>query len=232
MSKKIKHFGRLLRLPFNRYVALKKIKNLHREPYKLENIVKKAIDFKTTGFFKIKSVQKESEIQLLALAVSKLKPKNILEIGTCDAGTLFIWANMASQKVITCDIHGNNRRTKFYKSFSPENLDCTVKTMIGNSHEADFKERIKVELDGENVDFLFIDGDHTEKGVEQDFNDYKEFVRPGGIIAFHDILEKQPTPANQVYYLWKRLKNNHNVEEFVDDPEQCGYGIGIIHVPE
>ena len=232
MSKKIKHFGRLLRLPFNRYVALKKIKNLHRKPYKLESIVEQAIDFKTTGFFKIKSVQKTSEIQSLALAVSKLKPKNILEIGTCDAGTLFIWSNIASQKVITCDIHGDNRRTKFYESFPPENSDCSVKTMSGNSHDASFKESVKEELAGEKVEFLFIDGDHTEKGVEQDFNDYKDFVRPGGIIAFHDILEKQPTPANQVYYLWERLKNNHEVQEFVDDSEQCGYGIGIIHVPE
>jgi len=104
--------------------------------------------------------------------------------------------------------------------------------MIGDSHDLDFKVRIEEVLDGEKVDFLFIDGDHTEKGVEQDFNDYKDFVRPGGIIAFHDILEKQPTPANQVYYLWERLKIDNDVQEFVDDQNQCGYGIGIIHVPE
>lgn len=232
MSKKLKHLSRLIRLPFNRYAALKKIRKLHEEPYNLEDIVKSAINFATTGFYKIKSVQKTSEIQSLANEVSKLKPKNILEIGTCDAGTLFIWANIASQKVITCDIHGNNRRTKFYESFPPKDSGCNVKTMIGNSHEADFKEKIKRELAGEKVDFLFIDGDHTEKGVEQDFNDYKDFVRPGGIIAFHDILEKQPTPANQVYYLWERLKKDHDVQEFVDDQKQCGYGIGIIRVPE
>lgn len=232
MSKKLKHISRLLRQPFNRHTALKRIKNLHKKPYKLEDIVNQAINFKTTGFYKIKSVQKTSEIQALAKAVSKIKPEVILEIGTCDAGTLFIWANIASKKVITCDIHGSERRTKFYNSFPPDNSGCNVKTMIGNSHEAAFKEKVKKELAGEKVDFLFIDGDHTEKGVEQDFNDYQEFVRPGGIIAFHDILEKQPIPANQVYYFWERLKKNHNVHEFVDDPEQCGYGIGIIHVPE
>lgn len=232
MSKKLRHISRLIRSPFNRYVALNKIKNLHKQPYQLESIVEQALDFSTTGFYKIKSVQKKSEIQSLALAVSKLNPKNILEIGTCDAGTLFIWANIASNKVITCDIHGNKRRTKFYDAFPPENTDCRVKTMIGDSHNENFKTKVKNELGNEKVDFLFIDGDHTEKGVEQDFYDYKSFVRPGGIIAFHDILENQPTPNNQVYYLWERLKKDYDVMEFVDDPNQCGFGIGIIHIPK
>ena len=230
MSKKLKYISRLIMIPFNRYVALKKIKKLHEQPYKLENIVEQAIDFSTTGFYKIKSVQKLSEIQSLALAVSKLNPKIILEIGTCDAGTLFIWANIASQKVITCDIHGNKRRSEFYESFPPEKSCCSVRTMIGNSHDSNFKEKIKSELKGEKVDFLFIDGDHTEKGAEQDFNDYKSFVRPGGLIAFHDILEKQPTPNNQVYYLWERLKKEYDIKEFIDNPDQCGYGIGVITV--
>jgi len=58
MSKKLKHISRLIRLPYNRYVALNKIKKLHKQPFQLKNIVEQAINFKTTGFFKIKSVQK------------------------------------------------------------------------------------------------------------------------------------------------------------------------------
>ena len=81
------------------------------------------------------------------------------------------------------------------------------------------------------VDFLFIDGDHTESGVAQDYNDYKGFVRPGGIIAFHDIIENQPLPDNLVYHFWKKVKSGLVTEEFVDDPKQCGFGIGIIRVP-
>ena len=82
------------------------------------------------------------------------------------------------------------------------------------------------------MDFLFIDGDHTEQGVTADYHDYKEFVRPGGLIAFHDIVELQPLPTNQVYHLWKRLKQVAQVEEFVNDPNQRGFGIGVLHVPE
>ena len=56
-------------------------------------------------------------------------------------------------------------------------------------------------------------------------------MRPGGIIAFHDILENQPLPVNQVYHLWKVLRDELDTEEFVQDSEQCGYGIGIVRVP-
>lgn len=232
MSKIFKNISRLIRKPYNEYAALKKIKKMHAQPYDLEVIVDNAINFSTDGFYKVKSAQKRSEILSLASAVKDLNPKTILEIGTCDAGTLFIWANIAKNKVITCDIHGNKYRSEFYNSFPPENSGCKVKTLIGNSHDPEFKVKVEEELQGEKVDFLFIDGDHTEKGVEQDFNDYRCFVRPGGIIAFHDILESQPTPNNQVYYLWERLKKEYEVIEFIDDPQQCGYGIGVIYTPE
>jgi predicted O-methyltransferase YrrM len=42
-------------------------------------------------------------------------------------------------------------------------------------------------LNEQNLDFLFIDGDHTYKGVKEDFEMYSPLVRKGGVIAFHDI---------------------------------------------
>jgi predicted O-methyltransferase YrrM len=36
------------------------------------------------------------------------------------------------------------------------------------------------------IDLVLIDGDHNEKGVDQDWNDWSPFVRPGGIVLFHD----------------------------------------------
>jgi predicted O-methyltransferase YrrM len=36
------------------------------------------------------------------------------------------------------------------------------------------------------IDLLLIDGDHTETGVERDWNDWGRFVKPGGIAIFHD----------------------------------------------
>lgn len=36
------------------------------------------------------------------------------------------------------------------------------------------------------IDFLFLDGDHSEQAIQRDWEDWHEFVIPGGVIAFHD----------------------------------------------
>lgn len=36
------------------------------------------------------------------------------------------------------------------------------------------------------IDFLLIDGDHTEPAVERDWNNWNRFVQPGGVVFFHD----------------------------------------------
>jgi hypothetical protein len=36
------------------------------------------------------------------------------------------------------------------------------------------------------IDFLFIDGDHSETGVRQDWDEWHQYVVPGGVVAFHD----------------------------------------------
>jgi predicted O-methyltransferase YrrM len=36
------------------------------------------------------------------------------------------------------------------------------------------------------IDFLFIDGDHSEAAVQGDWDDWHRFVIHGGVVAFHD----------------------------------------------
>ena len=36
------------------------------------------------------------------------------------------------------------------------------------------------------LDFLMIDGDHSEQGVQRDWDDWSPFVVPGGVVVFHD----------------------------------------------
>lgn len=189
------------------------------------------MNFGGGGYFRIKTLQIRSEITALAKAVEEIKPKIILEIGTARGGTLLIWSSIASQKVISCDMQDMSIQGELLYELPPKDSNCEVTLLSGNSHDAGFHERVLQELGGEKVDMLFIDGDHTEKGVEADYRDYHDLVRPGGIIAFHDIVEKQPLPINQVYYFWERLKREGvSTEEFVDDHEQCGFGIGIVRV--
>ena len=36
------------------------------------------------------------------------------------------------------------------------------------------------------IDFLLIDGDHTEEAVEQDWHDWAPHIAPNGVVVFHD----------------------------------------------
>lgn len=45
------------------------------------------------------------------------------------------------------------------------------------------------------IDFLFIDGDHSEAGVRRDINAWVKHVRSTGIIAFHDYIP-EPIPEH------------------------------------
>jgi predicted O-methyltransferase YrrM len=47
---------------------------------------------------------------------------------------------------------------------------------------------------GENdgIDFLFIDGGHTYEACLADYEAWREFVKPGGWIAFHDYQDMHP----------------------------------------
>jgi predicted O-methyltransferase YrrM len=37
-----------------------------------------------------------------------------------------------------------------------------------------------------SIDLLVIDGDHSDAGVQADWNDWSRFVKPGGVVIFHD----------------------------------------------
>jgi len=227
---KFRDISRKVRAPLNRKSAFKKLEQFHSRKRSTEELIDMAMDFKTEGLYRVDSVQQREEILALANAVDALKPETIVEIGTCNGGTLFIWANLASECVITCDLNVSKIRDELYSAFPPPDSGCKVIPLAGDSHRQEFLEKVKQSLNGRTVDFLFIDGDHTEKGVRSDYKMYSPLVRSGGIIAFHDIVEKQPVPGNQVYYFWKEIKQTTNSEEFVKDYAQTGFGIGIIRV--
>lgn len=227
----LKTLSRRLRAPLNRRWGFNRLREYHAQPRTLEETVDWAMSFGGGGYYTIKTLQKRDEILRLATEVAKLEPRIILEIGTARAGTLLIWSTIASERVITCDLNDTSIQRDLFEALPPPGSNCQVTLLTGNSHAPEFRQQVLDTLGGEKVDFLFIDGDHTVEGVTQDYHDYKDLVRPGGIIAFHDILESQPLPTNQVYHLWKTLRDDLDTEEFVADPAQCGFGIGIVRVP-
>lgn len=178
-------------------------------------------------------VQNYSEIYQAAEFYKNLKAKNFMEIGTDQGGTFAIWSKLSAEDGIRISVdlpHGPygvssydvTKRDEYLKS-----LGSNVHTIHGSSHEIHIKEQVKNLLGETLLDFLFIDGDHTYEGVKQDYEMYKEFVKPGGWIGFHDIknTEFHRNTNCRVDTLWEEI--GENGVAFLDPDSQYG-GIGFV----
>lgn len=86
----LKKLSRLLRIPFNKYSAFRKLKKFHKMPFSMDTLIDWAMKFPSSGYLRISSIQQRSEIMSLANAVAELKPKNILEIGTARRYVIYL----------------------------------------------------------------------------------------------------------------------------------------------
>jgi predicted O-methyltransferase YrrM len=62
----------------------------------------------------------------------------------------------------------------------------------GNSQSQDMVNQLKKIT--QEIDILFIDGDHTKEGVMNDFLLYHEMVVPGGYVVFDDYNDHEHSP--------------------------------------
>lgn len=104
MSTTFRILSRNLRAPFNRRTAFRLLRELHARKPSLQEVVRRAMKLGSSGWYRVQSLQIESEILGLARAVDALKPKVIMEIGTARGGTALIWAHLARERLLTCDI--------------------------------------------------------------------------------------------------------------------------------
>jgi predicted O-methyltransferase YrrM len=137
--------------------------------------------------------QVKTEIyQFIDILLKQKENKNSLEIGLGFYGsTHFLW-RLIFEKTITVE-HQKDRifrftenMNKFHKKFILNDLKSRF--VFGSSSDPSNVEKVDKILDGEKLDLLFIDGDHNYKNVLCDWLIYKNFVKKGGIIAFHDCI--------------------------------------------
>jgi predicted O-methyltransferase YrrM len=194
------------------------------------------VDFAFNRLSLIKPSQIREEIFQLLLILEERKPKVILEIGTAKGGTLFLFSRIAfdEAKIISIDLpqgrFGGYPKWEIplYKSFARENQKIYL--IRADSHNQETLKKVKNILNGEKIDFLFIDGDHSYQGVKRDFDEmYSGLVKQGGIIAFHDIVCGPYDNVGGVPEFWKEIKERNEHQEIVKDWSQNGYGIGIVY---
>ncbi len=198
-------------------------------------------DYEGKGFFKsIRPMQAPSEIRELYRRVRELQPARVLEIGTCHGGTLYLWCKAALPNATIGSIdlplghYGGGypvERAPFYQEFKQPGQSLHL--MREDSHADQTRDKVLGVFGGEQpLDFLFIDGDHTYEGVKRDFNLYSPLVRPGGLIALHDIMERPTQPDIEVFRFWDEIRETWHGEAIISDsPDERKIGIGIIVKP-
>jgi len=62
----------------------------------------------------------------------------------------------------------------------------------------DYSYNVKYFFDGGDLDFVYIDGEHTYDAVRQDMDDWWSKIKIGGILAGHDYHDTQPGTVQAV----------------------------------
>lgn len=152
--------------------------------------------------------------------------ETVLEIGVYSGGTLLTWGGFAVDDALLIGVD----RDPLVRSEELVNKRQDFCLVRGDSHHKKTLQRVKKLLGDKEIDFLFIDGDHSTAGCRMDFDMYSQLVRRGGLIAFHDVAE------GGVNLVWGKVSEAFPEPYFFfneEDSRKGGYrfGIGLMRVP-
>jgi predicted O-methyltransferase YrrM len=180
------------------------------------------------------SHQIKSEIISLLDFVKSHNPQYVCEIGTADGGTNFLLSQAipSVKLMIAVDLFVKNKFKLSHFSKSSQE----IKFVDGSSYDDNTVNKVRQILGDRQFDLLFIDGDHNYEGVKKDFLKYRNLVREGGIIVFHDIVPDYFTRhgvktgrwVGGVPIFWNEIKSAYQNWEFIENTDQDGLGIGVI----
>jgi hypothetical protein len=160
--------------------------------------------------------------------IDALRPKTIVELGTHAGGSY----NGFCQAVSMLGL-----QTRCY----------AIDTWQGDANAGPYKENVFLEISryhdplysgfstllrttfdsarpkfkSESIDLLHIDGLHTYEAVKHDYETWRDAVRPGGVVLFHDTDVRDR--GFGVFRLWEELRSTHAHFEF-----HHGFGLGVL----
>jgi predicted O-methyltransferase YrrM len=183
---------------------------------------------------RLRPTQATDEVVWLLEKLEQDPPKTIVEIGTDEGGTLFLWTRVAAPDALLVAVDsrplgilGQLSAYAIVRKGLARKRQRIELVMPVNSQIQATVDRVRGLIENKPVDFLFIDGDHSYEGVKRDFELWSPLVRPGGLVAFHDM---RPDHPDGVPRLWAELKERFETEERIASTEP-NYGIGVVHVP-
>lgn len=183
--------------------------------------------------YELGMMQNRYEIESAVEFVKNLNIKNFMEIGTNQGGTFYCWAKLCTEDGLKISVDwthearwGTANFNADYRNRVLKSLGSKVHIINGDSHTEHIYRQVKSVIGNEKLDFLFIDGDHSHIGVKLDYHMYKEFVKKGGWIGFHDIktTDKHHEQGCYVDYFWNELTG----EKVWFNSDNDWGGIGLI----
>lgn len=132
----------------------------------------------------------------LARAQSRARPQGVraVEIGSyLGASASFLTAGFMrlSDRLVCIDTWSNDAMSEGHRDTYAEFLANTrgagaqVIPVRGWSHDLEVVAKVHSLL--EQIDLLFIDGDHSHEGALSDWRVYEPLLSPGAVVAMHDI---------------------------------------------
>jgi len=136
--------------------------------------------------------------------IASRQPKRFVEIGSHRGGTLWVYADACDPSATIVTIDDGVTPGHAY-------LQETIRA-LWNEHRRTFWMRAKSQdpdvaanmdevLEGP-IDLLHIDGCHDEAAVIADWNRYREYMAPNGLVLFHDIFSERYTCP----FAWAEIK--------------------------
>jgi predicted O-methyltransferase YrrM len=185
------------------------------------------------------AAQKATELAPLIALLRRRRLRAVLEIGTERGGTLYVWTRLAEPDALLISVDWPEAAVRELagddelRAMGRERQQIDV--VRGDSHADGTRARIERTLAGRRLDVLFVDGDHSYRGVRRDFELYSPLVRGSGLIVFHDILRHHSETGSEVERFWQEIRCGYRSREFVDDESEMGFGpwggIGVLLWP-
>lgn len=185
----------------------------------------------------VEMLQEVREFEKLLDIFKKHGPTRVLEVGSYYGGTLWQWMNnmLPGNRVVSVDTGVPETDVRFpdmeaaRQSWTAWAMETGIKLTAyrGNSHDEAIIKKVRR---FEPYDFIFVDAGISFADIQADFDNFFPMLRPGGLIAFHDIACADNNPAKIEKGTWWRqlvAKGEYKTTEILLGAPGT-WGIGII----
>lgn len=164
------------------------------------------------------AMQKPEELADLVMFLETMKPKSIVELGTCNGGSTATFKTFFPEAIVI------GVDWVLFPAYKDKEDKYGFLTVHGDSHDKSTLDKVLELIPDRKIDFVFIDTEHSDENVRKDFALWSPYSK---MIGFHDIRKSSSRPDLQVYKLWGEVIKKRKHAEFIYKDDTWG-GIGVL----